>query len=79
MDVPISKAFLRALADTFEEFGRDAVRGCRDKDPVTYASVYAHVLPNPVDIHSDEQLEQLCDCLSERLEKAARNGVETIH
>jgi hypothetical protein len=76
---PPSKAFLRALADTFEDFGRDAVRECRDKDPATYASVFAHLLPSSGVIYSDEQLEQLCDCLSERLEKAARNGVETIN
>jgi hypothetical protein len=33
----------------------------------------------PRDIYSDEQVTRLCDALSERLEKAGRNGVETIN
>jgi hypothetical protein len=33
----------------------------------------------PSDIYSDAQLEKICLALSEKLEKAARNGVETIN
>jgi hypothetical protein len=78
----ISKAFLKALADTFDEAGREAVRQVRDKEPETYASVFAQMFPKdttPTDIYSDAQLDRLCDALSERLAKAVRNGVETIH
>jgi hypothetical protein len=82
MGAPISKAFLIALADSFEEFGRDSVRQVRDNDPEAYACVFASVIPKeatPSDIYSDAQMDRLCDALSERLAKAARNGVETIH
>jgi hypothetical protein len=79
---PISKAFLKALADTFDEAGRQAVRRVRDEDPETYASVFAQMFPKETahcDIYSDEQMDRLCDALSERLDKAVRNGVETIN
>jgi hypothetical protein len=77
-----NKAFLIALAETFDELGRDAVRQVRDEDLATYASVFASVIPRettPIDIYSDEQMDRLCDALSARLEKAVRNGVETIN
>jgi hypothetical protein len=78
---PISKAFLKALADTFDEAGRESVRQVRDEDPETYASVFAQMFPKETasDIYSDAQLERLCDALAARLAKAVRNGVETIH
>ncbi len=79
---PISKEFLKALADTFDEAGREAVRQVRDKDPETYASVFAQMFPKettPSDIYSEAQLNRLCDAITAKLEKAVRNGVETIH
>ena len=79
---PLSKAFLKALADTFDEGGREAVRRVRDEDPETYASVFAQMFPKettPSDIYSDAQLDRLCDAITARLEKAVRNEVETIH
>jgi hypothetical protein len=30
-------------------------------------------------IYSDAQLDRLCDAITARLEKAVRNGIETIH
>jgi hypothetical protein len=33
----------------------------------------------PSDFYTDAQMERLCDAISERLAKAVRNGVETIH
>jgi len=39
------KAFLEALADTFDTFGREILKTVRDTDPVTYASVFAGVMP----------------------------------
>ena len=82
MAEPISKAFLKALADTFDEAGREAVRKVRDEDPETYASVFVQMFPKeatPSDIYSDAQLARLCDAIEAKLEKAVRNGVETIH
>jgi hypothetical protein len=49
-----------ALAETFDEGGREAVRRVRDEDPKTYARVYAGVIPKettPSDIYSDDQME----------------------
>jgi hypothetical protein len=82
MSAALPKAFLVALAETFDEAGGEAVRHVRDEDPETYASVFAQMFPKettPSDIYSDTQLDRLCDALSERLAKAVRNGVETIH
>jgi hypothetical protein len=79
---PISKAFLKALAETFDEAGREAVKHVRDNNPEAYASVFASVIPKeptPSDIYSDAQMDRLCDAHTERLAKAVRNGVETIH
>jgi len=45
MSAPLSRAFLKALADTFDEAGREAVRQVRDKDPEIYASVFAQMFP----------------------------------
>jgi hypothetical protein len=82
MGAPIATAFLEALAESFDEHGRAAVRHVRDNDPETYASVFASVIPKaatPSDIYTDAQLDRLCGALAARLAKAARNGVETIH
>jgi hypothetical protein len=79
---PLSKEFLKALADTFDEAGREAVHHVRDEDPETYASVFAQMFPKettPGDIYSDAQLDRLCHAIEAKLEKAVRNGVETIH
>jgi hypothetical protein len=70
---PISKAFLKAVADTFDEGGREAVRQVRDKDPETYASVFAQMFTKgttPSDIYSDAQLDRLCVAITAKLEKA---------
>jgi hypothetical protein len=81
VSAPLSKAFLKALADTFDEAGREAVRHVRDEDPETYASVFAQMFPKETasDIYADAQIDRLCDALAARLAKAARYGVETIH
>ena len=82
MSAPLSRAFLKALADTFDEAGREAVRQVRDKDPEIYASVFAQKFPKETttgNIYSDAQFDRLCDAITARLEKAVRNGVETIH
>jgi hypothetical protein len=34
---------------------------------------------SPREIYSDAQLDKICDAISERLAKAGRNGVETVH
>ena len=77
----LSKAFLKALAETFADFGEDSLRRVRDEDPETYASVFAQMFPKETtsDIFADAQLDRLCDTLSERLAKAVRKGVENIH
>jgi hypothetical protein len=83
MSGPISKESLKAQADVFDESGREAVRHVRDEDPETYENnLFAEAFPKetaPGDIYSDAQMARLCDAISERLAKAARNGVETIH
>ena len=78
----LSKAFLKAVAETFADFGEASLRQVRDEDPETYASVFAQMFPKertPSDIYSDAQLDRLYDALAARLAKAARNGVDTIH
>jgi hypothetical protein len=47
-----------------------------------YASVFPQMFPKettPSDIYSDAQLARLCDAIEAKLEKAVRNGNETIH
>jgi hypothetical protein len=77
MSGPLSKAFLKALADTFDEAGRAAVRHVRDHEPAEYASVFAQMFPKettPSDIYSDAPLDRLCDAIAAKLEKAVRTG-----
>jgi hypothetical protein len=65
----VPKAFLEALAETFDEHGRAAVRHVRDKDPAEYARAFANIIPRDAargDIYSDAQLERLCDALAAR-------------
>lgn len=78
---PVSKDFLKALADVFDDVGAVAVRHVRDEDPETYENLFAQMFPKetPSDIYTDAQMDRLCDAISARLAKAARNGVETIH
>jgi hypothetical protein len=43
---------------------------------------FAQMFPKdttPSDIYSDAQLDRLCDAIEAKLEKAVRNGVETVH
>src|SRR5262249_2177200 len=61
----LSASFLEALAETFEEGGREAVRKGRDEDPSTYVRVFARLLPEngeawtPAGNLSDEQIEAM--------------------
>jgi hypothetical protein len=82
MAAPISKAFIAALAETFAELGRGTLRTFRDDEPADYARTVADYMPKgatPAEIYSDDRLEAICSQLAARIEKAARNGVETIH
>jgi hypothetical protein len=82
MGDPLPKAFLEALADTFDEYGRESLRTFRADDPADYARTFAHLIPKDAassEIYSDAQLEKIYDAVSARLAKAARNGVETIN
>jgi hypothetical protein len=42
---PISKAFLAALAETFDELGHGALRVFRDDNPADYARTFAGYMP----------------------------------
>jgi hypothetical protein len=82
MAAPISKAFLTALAESFDELGRRALQRFRDDDPAGYAGLFADYMPKgttDAEIYSDDRLEAICAQLAARIEKAARNGVETVH
>jgi hypothetical protein len=82
MAAPISKAFIAALAESFDELGRAALQRFRDDDPAGYADLFADYLPKgttPAEIYSDDRLEAIRAQLAARIEKAVRNGVETIH
>jgi hypothetical protein len=81
LSAPISRAFLADLADVFDEHGRAMYRSVRDNDPAAYADIFANVMPKEaaIDIYSDAQFERLCEAIAANLEKAVRNGVETIH
>jgi hypothetical protein len=81
MGTPISRAFLEALADTFERHGRDCLKAVRETEPETYASICATAMPQKAadDISSDAQLDRLFEAITANLKKAIRNGVETFH
>jgi hypothetical protein len=82
MAAPISKAFIAALAETFDELGRRALQRFRDDDPAGYAELFASYTPKATtaaEIFSDDRLEAICAQLAARIEKAAQNGVETVH
>jgi hypothetical protein len=73
---------LRALAETFDDFGEASLRHVRGEDAETYASVFAQMFPKKTtlsDIYSDAQLDRLCGAITAKLEKAVPNGVETVH
>jgi hypothetical protein len=82
MGAPISKAFLIALADSLEDYGRETLIAFRAQDPADYARMFAHLIPkdaSPHEIYSDAQLDRIYDALSENLAKVVQNGVATIH
>lgn len=55
--------FLSALADDFEEHGREAIRRCREEEPAAYLRAIVALMPKeleitrPLDDLSDEQLD----------------------
>ena len=77
-----AKAFLAALAESFAELGHSALRTFREQNPFDYARTFADYMPEGAtlaDILSDDRLEAISAQFAARVEKAARNGVETIH
>lgn len=45
----IQGAFLNALADDFDLYGKAAIVDCRERDPVGYVKVVASLLPKQVE------------------------------
>src|SRR5262249_54885607 len=78
----LSASFLEALAETFEEGGKEAVRKVRDEDPSTYVRVFASLLPKEVEVSThesnltDEQLEALYTEMLAELDRRAKAGSE---
>lgn len=56
-------AFLKALADDFDEHGRKAIEACRTQDPSAYVRAIVALMPKELEISrgldelSDEQLD----------------------
>ena len=73
----MSAAFLTALADDFDEHGKEVVARVRKDDPSTYLRVFASLMPkeleftDPFKSMSDEKLAVAIDALTESLRERA--------
>jgi hypothetical protein len=76
----ITTAFLNALAEDFDVYGKDAIKLTRETDPATYVKVCASLLPkqveqtHPLDDVPDAELLAIIDVLRSRLAEAAGAG-----
>jgi hypothetical protein len=64
----LSQAFLKALADDFEQHGAEAIKICRVEKPNEYLRVIAHLMPKELEIAigpleqiSDDELDKLIE------------------
>ena len=76
----LGEAFLRELADSFEEHGRDAIERMREERPGDYIRMIASLMPkettqsvNQFEHLSDEQLADRLQELNEDLEPYMRS------
>lgn len=69
----MSTAFLTALADDFEEHGKQTVERVRQEDPSAYLRIFAALAPKELEISdplkaiSDEKLAAAIEALTEAL------------
>jgi hypothetical protein len=81
----LSHAFLKALAEDFEQHGEEAIRICRIEKPNEYLRVIAHLMPreleishNPIEAISDDQLITYIEHVRLQLDgRVERIGVRT--
>jgi hypothetical protein len=52
-------AFLTALAEDFEQFGRAAIVACREQSPARYLAIVATLLPKEFTLESEPPLAHL--------------------
>lgn len=77
----LTKHFLNALADDFEQHGRKAIVDAREKDPMGYVKAIAALMPKqveqtqPLDDLTDAELLAGIAFLRSRLTPAAGEGV----
>jgi hypothetical protein len=79
----LSQAFLKALADDFEQHGEEAIKICRVERPNEYLRVIAHLMPKELEITdnrlndiSDDELDRLITIAKRQLIEAAARDAE---
>lgn len=76
----VTKAFLEALADDFEDGGKDAILAARTSDPMGYVRAVASLLPKefvierPLEGLSDDELAGVIAELREHRQRLATGG-----
>lgn len=55
----LNASFLNALAEDFDEHGKDAIQRCREENPAAYVKALAGLLPKEVEIR--KPLEDFAD------------------
>ena len=51
----LTKRFFLELWDDFDTYGKQAIKACRESDPVAYVRVLASLMPKDVNGHSDSR------------------------
>jgi hypothetical protein len=55
----ITRAFLGALADGFDEHGQSAIVACREQMPARYLAIVASLLPKQLEIAQDRPVIEM--------------------
>lgn len=72
----ITKDFLKALKEDFDEFGKEAIALAREEDPLGYVKVIAGLIPKDINLNtkdgvfdelSDDELSTIISTLKEHL------------
>ena len=77
----LTRKFVAALANDFDDHGADAIAACREKDPARYVQIVASLMPKqveatqPLDDLNDEQLTAAIAFLRSRLAESAGDGI----
>jgi hypothetical protein len=72
----LAESFIRALAESFQQYGPETLERVRQDDPATYLRLVAYLLPKEIKIQPDQQ--ELSSLTAEELQDEIQQRVARL-